>query len=315
ISTDPRLHEAVESVQITFAKVIHKLDGELQKWYAYEHVWKRDKVTTVSRFCASEPSVKQYDDKLRFYTLLSSELSQATRHITHGCVSLKVHGLVKQVVEHIDEWMSLLGSGLLREARSKLQHVLHQVTMINGTLQKSPGDLATLTVVMKAVGQVSYEQAHLHTSLLDVRQMFHTLHVYGITVPQQDYDLLEDTSARLEVLHQTAITVQKAVEPIQAHFLTSTQKKIEEFSSTVLEFYRRFEEHGPGSVGEDLEKGVQLLKEYSAETEVLLQCRKALDEEEDIFDLAATQYPGLDNAVCVMEQLRGVFKIYQQLQI
>ncbi|XP_068224168.1 LOW QUALITY PROTEIN: dynein axonemal heavy chain 10-like [Palaemon carinicauda] len=314
ISTDPRLHDAVDNVQKTFAKVIHKLDRDLQKWYAYEHVWKRDKRVTVTRFCSGGPSVKQYDDKLRFYTHLSTELAQATGQLTHGCVNLNVRGLVKQVVKHIDEWMKLLGQGLLQEARSKMQHVLHQITTINRALQKSPDDLTALTVVMKGVGQVSSEQAHLHTALLDVSQMFHTLQVYGIEVPRRDYEQLDDTSARLEVLHQTATGVQKAVEPVQQLFLTSTQRKIEDFSDTVREFHKRFEEQGPGSVGEDLERGVVLLKEYSVEVEELLKIRRALDEEEDIFDLAATQYPGLDNAIHVLSQTKGVFAIYQKLR-
>ncbi|XP_064083938.1 uncharacterized protein LOC135199712 [Macrobrachium nipponense] len=314
ISTDPRLHDSVDRVQTTFAKVIHKLDKDLQKWYAYEHVWKRDKVVTVTRFCSRGPSVKQYDDKLRFYTHLSTELAQATGQLTHGCVNLNVGGLVKQVVEHIDEWMKLLGKGLLQEARSRMQHVLHQITTINSALQKSPDDLTALTVVMKGVGQVSSEQAHLHTALLDVSQMFHTLQVYGIKVPKRDYEQLDDTSARLEVLHQTAATVQKAVEPVQQLFLSSTQNKIDEFSSTVRDFHRRFEDQGPGSVGENLERGVELLKEYSAEVEELLKIRRALEEEEEIFDLAATQYPGLDNAIHVMKQMKGVFAIYQKLR-
>lgn len=47
----------------------------------------------------------------------------------------------------------------------------------------------------------------------------------------------------------------------------------------------------------------------------LLKEREQLDQEEDVFDLPATQYPGLDNAVVVMQQLREVFTIYQQLRV
>lgn len=37
--------------------------------------------------------------------------------------------LVTQVVGHASEWVKLLGAGLLQEARSRLQHVLHEVTV------------------------------------------------------------------------------------------------------------------------------------------------------------------------------------------
>ncbi|XP_069983720.1 dynein axonemal heavy chain 10-like [Penaeus vannamei] len=262
VSTDPRLHDAIDSIQSTFASVIKELDKELQGWYSYEHVWRRDKSSTVTRFCARGPSVKQYDDKLRFYTHLASELSQAPQQVTHGCVSLDVRKLVGQVVGHTSEWVKLLGTGLMKEAKSRLQHVLHKVTTVNKDLQTAPEDLVALTVVMRAVGRVSQDHAHLHTALLDVRQMFHTLQVYGIVVPREDHEQLEETSARLDVLHHTATSVQKNIEPVQKFFLANTQKKVADFSAVVQTFCERFESQGPGAVGEDLDKGVALLKSY-----------------------------------------------------
>ncbi|XP_037781858.1 dynein heavy chain 10, axonemal-like [Penaeus monodon] len=314
VSTDPRLHDAVDSIQSTFASVIQELDKELQSWYSYEHVWRRDKSSTVTKFCARGPSVKQYDDKLRFYTHLASELSQAPQQVTHGCVSLDVRKLVGQVVGHTSEWVKLLGTGLMKEARSRLQHVLHKVTTVNKDLQTAPEDLVALTVVMRAVGRVSQDHAHLHTALLDVRQMFHTLQVYGIVVPREDHEQLEETSARLDVLHHTATSVQKNIEPVQKFFLANTQKKVADFSAVVQKFCERFESQGPGAVGEDLDKGVALLKEYTEEVSQLLDQRRVLDEEEDVFDLAATQYPGLDSAIHVMDQMRDVFNVYKQLR-
>lgn len=57
------------------------------------------------------------------------------------------------------------------------------------------------------------------------------------------------------------------------------------------------------------------LQEYSDKVVELIKEREQLDQEEDVFDLPATQYPGLDNAVVVMQQLREVFAIYQQLRV
>ncbi|XP_050721570.1 uncharacterized protein LOC127001253 isoform X3 [Eriocheir sinensis] len=314
VSQDPRLHTAIENITTTFTQVIRTLDTDLQNWYAYEHVWRRDKSTTVNRFCRSGPSVKEYDDKLRFYTHLASELSQASQHKTHGCVSLDVRPLVGQVVKQAGEWVRLLGGGLLSEARSRLNHVLEQVMHINCNLEKPTKDLASLTVVVRAVRQVTSEHAHLHTAILDVRQMFHTLSVYGIEVLDSDHRKLEVTSEKLEVLHQNSLTVKRSLQPTQALFLAKTQQKVADFSKTVKRFQERFETQGPGSVGEDLERGVGLLKEYSDKVVELLKEREQLDQEEDVFDLPATQYPGLDYAVVVMQQLREVFSIYQQLR-
>lgn len=81
-----------------------------------------------------------------------------------------------------------------------------------------------------------------------------------IQVPDSDHQQLKDASERLEVFHHNAITVQKAVQPVQNFFLANTQKKVTEFSITVKKFQEKFETCGPGTVGDDLEKGVVLLK-------------------------------------------------------
>lgn len=81
-----------------------------------------------------------------------------------------------------------------------------------------------------------------------------------LQVPESDHQQLEKTSERLEALHSSVITVQKAVQPVQTFYLSNTQKKVVEFSMSVKEFHNRFETQGPGAVGEDLEKGVKLLK-------------------------------------------------------
>lgn len=75
-----------------------------------------------------------------------------------------------------------------------------------------------------------------------------------------DHRKLELTSEKLEVLHQNSITVKRSLQPTQALFLAKTQQKVSDFSKTVKRFQERFESQGPGSVGEDLERGVGLLK-------------------------------------------------------
>lgn len=54
---------------------------------------------------------------------------------------------------------------------------------------------------------------------------------------------------------------------------------------------------------------------YADEMGELERERAGLDEEEDVFDLPATQYPGLDQVVLIMTRLKKVFNIYQQLRV
>lgn len=75
-----------------------------------------------------------------------------------------------------------------------------------------------------------------------------------------DHRKLEVTSEKLEVLHENSIKVKRSLQPTQSLFLAKTQQKVADFSKTVKRFQERFESKGPGCVGEDLERGVGLLK-------------------------------------------------------
>lgn len=68
-----------------------------------------------------------------------------------------------------------------------MTHKFKFFQIINSDLEQPTKDLASLTVVVKAVRQVTSQHAHLHTAILDVRQMFHTLSVYGIEVARSCY--------------------------------------------------------------------------------------------------------------------------------
>lgn len=57
------------------------------------------------------------------------------------------------------------------------------------------------------------------------------------------------------------------------------------------------------------------MQRYADEMGELERERAGLDEEEDVFDLPATQYPGLDQVVLIMTRLKKVFNIYQQLRV
>lgn len=81
-----------------------------------------------------------------------------------------------------------------------------------------------------------------------------------LQVLDSDHRKLEVTSEKLEVLHQNSLAVKRSLQPTQALFLAKTQQKVADFSKTVKRFQERFESQGPGSVGEDLERGVGLLK-------------------------------------------------------
>lgn len=56
----------------------------LYRWRRYESVWLRDKEETIAVFCATEPTVRRYDEKLTYYTALQDSLLHLQPHDQSG---------------------------------------------------------------------------------------------------------------------------------------------------------------------------------------------------------------------------------------
>ena len=87
-----------------------------------------------------------------------------------------------------------------------------------------------------------------------------------------------------------------------------TLMQIEEFGKELRQFYEKFKLEGPGSVGRDLDKGVELMKEYVKEVERFETDRQELANAEKLFDLPITMYPDL---LQIQKEMRGLEQIYQ----
>jgi dynein heavy chain len=62
-----------------------------------------------------------------------------------------------------------------------------------------------------------------------------------------------------EALYVKALKRSFMLESTKARFAKVTVEEIDEFVKITEEFAKRFEEEGPGSVGQDLERGLKLM--------------------------------------------------------
>jgi dynein heavy chain len=62
-----------------------------------------------------------------------------------------------------------------------------------------------------------------------------------------------------QALYVKAISRSLKLESTKAVYAKTTVEEIDEFLKTIEDFVRRFEEEGPGAVGEDLDSGLILM--------------------------------------------------------
>lgn len=87
--------------------------------------------------------------------------------------------------------------------------------------------------------------------------------------------------------------------------------EITEFCDLLAEFVRRFDNEGPGSVGENLDSGLKLMDEYGGMFVELEERRIDLMNAEMLFDIPLADYSEYLRAKQDYEGMEFIYKIYK----
>ncbi|NXD07257.1 DYH10 protein, partial [Nothocercus nigrocapillus] len=87
--------------------------------------------------------------------------------------------------------------------------------------------------------------------------------------------------------------------------------QVGDYSKEIADFFHRFTTEGPGAVGEDLDRGLELMDIFEKEVENLEKSHQELGNAEKLFDLPITLYPELIKAQNDMRGLKQIYEIYK----
>ncbi|NWX97079.1 DYH10 protein, partial [Nothoprocta ornata] len=87
--------------------------------------------------------------------------------------------------------------------------------------------------------------------------------------------------------------------------------QVGDYRKQIADFFHRFTTEGPGAVGEDLDRGLELMDIFEKELEDLEESHQELGNAEKLFDLPITLYPELIKAQNDMRGLKQIYEIYK----
>lgn len=101
------------------------------------------------------------------------------------------------------------------------------------------------------------------------------------------------------------------MEATKDRFAALTLAEINEFCDLLADFVHRFDNEGPGSVGENLDSGLKLMEEYGGMFNELEQRRLDLMNAEMLFDIPLADYSEYLRAKQDYEGMELLYKIYK----
>ena len=99
ISQNPQIIEQVVMIPQKVHRILVNLMKYLQKWKQYRPFWKLDKAIVMEKFAAKKPPCVAYEEKLQFYSSITSEVMHHPLIKDEHCIHLQLGPLANTVQE------------------------------------------------------------------------------------------------------------------------------------------------------------------------------------------------------------------------
>ncbi|XP_075852592.1 dynein axonemal heavy chain 10 [Microcebus murinus] len=315
ISVTPQIIEQAVMIPQNVHRILVNLMKYLQKWKRYRPLWKLDKAIVMEKFAAKKPPCTAYDEKLQFYSRIASEVMRYPLTKDEHCIRLQLGPLANTVQENAKSWVVSLGKLLNDSAKEELYSLHEEIEHLSKNLKKSPSTLEDLKFVLATIAEIRSKSLVMELRYKDVQERYRTMAIYNLFPSDAEKELVENIENMWSSLFNESVNVEHSLGGIKRTFTEITRGEIANFRALIEEFARRFYSEGPGSVGEELDKGVDLLGQFEKELARHEKSRQELANAEKLFDLPITMYPELLKVQKEMNGLKMIYELYGNLKV
>ncbi|XP_025020180.1 dynein heavy chain 10, axonemal, partial [Python bivittatus] len=314
ISQNPVIIEQAILITQNMHKLLGSLTKYLNRWKRYRPLWKLDKAIVMEKFAAKKPPCVVFDEKLQFYMKVAQEVMQQPMVKDEQCVRLLLAPLAFTVQENARGWVNSLGKLLNESAKEVLYSLQENIERLSHNLKTTPNTLEDLKFVLGTIAEIKDISLEVELKYLDILERYRTLAMYNICITEEERNLVNKIKLMWETLFSDAAGVDHSLGSIKKTFTEITREQIGNYNKEIDDFYHRFVTEGPGSVGENLDRGLELMVVFEKELEKHERNRQELANAEKLFDLPITMYPDLIKIQKEMKGLRQIYEIYKLQQ-
>uniref|UniRef100_A0A4W6GCG3 Dynein axonemal heavy chain 10 n=1 Tax=Lates calcarifer TaxID=8187 RepID=A0A4W6GCG3_LATCA len=302
----PQINESVMIVSQNIKRLLLSLDRYLNHWKRYQPLWEKNKTIVNEKFAARKPSCVMYDDKLQFLAGIKQAVMLEPLFKSEHIIHLNLESLAYTVQETAEAWISSLGSLLNKPAREDLFNLRDKLTELSTKLKQSPDTFEGLKSVLGTISDIRDMSLDVEMRSIDIKERYRTLAMY-----KDELELVASIDQMWSDLFAESRQVDRSLTHVKKSFTQLTKDKIEAFKQELSIFAESFNMHGPGAVGDDLDKGLAIMETYEADLAKIVAGRQELGNAEKLLDLPVTVYPEVISIQKDMKGLRQIYDVYK----
>uniref|UniRef100_A0A182IR22 AAA+ ATPase domain-containing protein n=1 Tax=Anopheles atroparvus TaxID=41427 RepID=A0A182IR22_ANOAO len=311
----PRVCELVINLQQTVQNLVTEVLSYLKCWQKYRNLWMYEKMSVCEKFLNQNVSLAQLDEKFIYYTQIVNELERHKPFHDIKSIRVNLKPLIKGIVDHAVEWRNTLGNILAERTRQQMV-VLHEEMMkLRVDLDKNVKELSHFKTVMQTIQTIQSTTLTVELKIHEMQEIYSILEEHRIKFPLGDMIMAYHLEKRWKKLYHSALLRSAKLQPTKAKFAEITQNEISTFNAELAKFIAKFRAEGPGTVGLDLDRGVELMETYGKEIDLMDRQRIELENAEKLFDIPLTDYDDFLQCKHEYEEIQVVYKLYLQQKI
>ncbi|XP_063229306.1 dynein axonemal heavy chain 10 [Bacillus rossius redtenbacheri] len=309
------VNDMVVKIMDSVQKLISDILKYLQRWQKYRALWSFDKDAACDRFDSQKPTLVMYDEKLSYFGEVIETIEKIEKFHDVCCVRVNCVPLIDSIKEHCMGWKKCLAERLAANTKEKMEAFIMTMQELYDDVQQPIEALNSFKFVLQTITTIQKMSISAELTYNDICERYRTLRLHGVHADEEDEKLAAGLEEEWKALYLLALARMFSLEPTKERFAAMTRVEISDFVAYIKEFVERFNTEGPVAVGNDLDRGVTLIKEYQPEFIRLDDKRRDLQNAEVLFDIPPADYSDFLKALTQMENLEKLFDLYTRQKI
>ena len=284
----------------------------LNSFARYNWLWHDDKDAAYNLFMKTQPSLDDFEKKLRSFGEIDNEIGATSDIQNIGALSLRTVSIKAQLRAECNRWKVKFSDNLHSQAKTKLETLTEYIRMTNGKITREVTDLDTLSFIMKLLVDVRDRESSMEMEINPIMDMYRMLESYLPSGFMEKEEIDKKTVLRAnwkKLLKQCEIRTEE-LSKTQTKYKRQLLKDIKEFKRDVEQFREDFLRNGPMVDGINPNDAVDRLNRFKEENKIRDRKMESYKGGEELFALPVTDYPELIQTQKELKLADQLFSLY-----
>jgi dynein heavy chain len=264
----------------------------LKGFAKYDWLWKDDKELSYKKFIASNPTISDFEDRMKYFNYLEHEIEAIDSTYCIGALKLNTKNLKLQLSTETRQWKVLYSNKVHQLAKDQMVNLYDYMRGISIKLNVEVQSLDTLRYVVNVLKEVREKESSIEMEITPILDMYNMLEYYlpdGV-IDKEEIEQRQGMHFSWRKVVENADSVSDALIAVQGDYKKQLVWDIREFVLDIRNLRKEFEENGPLKPGIDPLTAVEKLKKFKAEVDTRERKMEIYRAGEELFALRPTRF-------------------------